>query len=82
MAGTGVFQLANHINGLIMKQDGMTRLSHGCRYRSHIKVVNRMGDAIIFMAGLGAGSIVTMFIMLVALISDYIREKEKDDSTL
>lgn len=41
-----------------------------------------MGDAIIFMAGLGAGSIVTMFIMLVALISDYIREKEKDDSTI
>ena len=36
-----------------------------------------MGDAIIFMAGLGAGSLVTMFILMVALISDDIREQRK-----
>ena len=36
-----------------------------------------MGDAIIFMAGLGAGSIVTMFILLVAMMTDEIRENQK-----
>lgn len=37
-----------------------------------------MGDAIIFMAGIGVGSLVTMFICLVAIISDDIRrESEK-----
>lgn len=41
-----------------------------------------MGDAVIFMTGIALGSLVTMFILMVALISDYIREKEKDDSTL
>lgn len=36
-----------------------------------------MGDAIIFMAGLGAGSLVTIFILMVALISDDIRREDK-----
>ena len=50
---------------------------HGCRYQSHTKAVTVMGDAIIFMAGLGAGSLVTIFILMVALISDDIREQNK-----
>lgn len=36
-----------------------------------------MGDAIIFMAGLGAGSLATIFILMVALISDDIRREGK-----
>ena len=36
-----------------------------------------MGDSIIFMAGIAAGSLVTMFILMVALISDDIREQNK-----
>ena len=50
---------------------------HGCPYQSRTKAVNQMGDAIIFMAGLGAGSLVTIFILMVALISDDIREQNK-----
>lgn len=41
------------------------------------KAVTAMGDAIIFMAGLGAGSLVTIFILMVALISDDIRGEDK-----
>ena len=36
-----------------------------------------MGDAIIFMGGIAVGSLVTIFIMMVALISDDIREQNK-----
>lgn len=36
-----------------------------------------MGDAIIFMAGIAVGTLVTIFILMVALISDDIREQEK-----
>lgn len=36
-----------------------------------------MGDAIIFMAGIALGSIVTMIILMIALISDDIREQNK-----
>ena len=36
-----------------------------------------MGDAIIFMAGIAIGSLVTIFILMVALISDDIREHNK-----
>ena len=36
-----------------------------------------MGDSIIFMAGIAVGSLVTMFILMVALISDDIREQRK-----
>lgn len=36
-----------------------------------------MGDSIIFMAGIAVGSLVTMFILMVALISDDIREQNK-----
>ena len=36
-----------------------------------------MGDAIIFMAGIAVGSLVTIFILMVALISDDIREQRK-----
>lgn len=39
------------------------------------KAVTVMGDAIIFMAGLGAGSLITIFILMVALISDDIRRE-------
>lgn len=37
-----------------------------------------MGDAIIFVAGIGVGSILTMFIMMVAIISDDIRREKED----
>ena len=36
-----------------------------------------MGDSIIFMAGIAVGSLVTIFILMVALISDDIREQNK-----
>ena len=41
------------------------------------KAVKAMGDSIIFMAGIAVGSLVTMFILMVALISDDIREQNK-----
>lgn len=36
-----------------------------------------MSDSIIFMAGIAVGSLVTIFILMVALISDDIREQNK-----
>ena len=36
-----------------------------------------MGDSIIFMGGIAVGSLVTMFILMVALISDDIRREGK-----
>ena len=38
-----------------------------------------MSDAIIFMSGIVVGSIVTMFFCMVATISDFIREREKNE---
>lgn len=38
-----------------------------------------MGDAIIFMAGLAVGSLITMFICMVAIISDDIRRESKSE---
>lgn len=35
-----------------------------------------MGDAVIFMAGIALGSIVTIVILMVALISDEIRREQ------
>lgn len=43
--------------------------------------VNQMGDSIIFMGGIAVGSLITMFICMVAIISDDIRmwkEKERE----
>lgn len=40
-----------------------------------------MGDSIIFMGGIAIGSLITMFFMMVAIISDDIRmwkEKERE----
>ena len=38
-----------------------------------------MGDSIIFMGGIAVGSLITMFICMVAIISDDIRrEKERE----
>lgn len=38
-----------------------------------------MGDAIIFMGGIAVGSLITMFICMIAIISDDIRRwKEKE----
>ena len=36
-----------------------------------------MGDAIIFMGGIAVGSLITMFIMMIAIISDDIRRESK-----
>ena len=36
-----------------------------------------MGDSIIFMAGIAVGSLVTIFILMVALISDDIRREQE-----
>lgn len=36
-----------------------------------------MGDAIIFIGGIAVGSLITMFICMVAIISDDIREQNK-----
>ena len=35
-----------------------------------------MGDAVIFMTGIALGSLVTMFILLVAMMTDEIRRNE------
>lgn len=39
--------------------------------------VTVMGDAIIFVGGIAVGTLVTIFILMVALISDDIREQNK-----
>ena len=39
--------------------------------------VNQMGDSIIFMGGIAVGSLITMFIMMIAIISDDIRRENK-----
>ena len=36
-----------------------------------------MGDAVIFVTGIALGSLVTMFILLVAMMTDEIRENQK-----
>ena len=36
-----------------------------------------MGDSIIFMGGIAVGSLITMFIMMIAIISDDIRRENK-----
>ena len=36
-----------------------------------------MGDSIIFMGGIAVGSLITMFIMMIAIISDDIRRESK-----
>ena len=51
--------------------------SHGCHYPNHTKAVTAMGDSIIFMAGIAVGSLITMFIMMIAIISDDIRRESK-----
>lgn len=38
-----------------------------------------MGDAVIFMTGIALGSLVTMFILLVAMMTDEIRENKDAD---
>ena len=38
-----------------------------------------MSDAIIFMSGIAIGSVVTMFFCMVAAISDFIRERKKNE---
>ena len=41
--------------------------------------VNQMGDSIIFMGGIAVGSLITMFICMVVIISDDIRrERERE----
>ena len=40
-------------------------------------MVRVMGDAIIFMAGLAVGSLITIFICMIAIISDDIRRENK-----
>ena len=46
-------------------------LLRGCERRTE------MGDAVIFVTGIALGSLVTMFILLVAMISDDIRREDK-----
>lgn len=43
---------------------------------ANAKVVTAMGDAVIFMTGIALGSLVTMFILLVAMMTDEIRRNE------
>lgn len=45
--------------------------------RECTKAVNQMGDSIIFMGGIAVGSLITMFIMMIAIISDDIRRESK-----
>ena len=47
--------------------------------RECTKAVTAMGDSIIFMGGIAVGSLITIFICMVAIISDDIRRwKEKE----
>ena len=41
------------------------------------KAVTVMGDSIIFMGGIAVGSLITMFICMIAIISDDIRRESK-----
>ena len=41
--------------------------------------VTAMGDSIIFMGGIAVGSLITMFICMIAIISDDIRRENKSE---
>ena len=45
--------------------------------QEYSKAVTAMGDSIIFMGGIAVGSLITMFIMMIAIISDDIRRESK-----
>lgn len=38
-----------------------------------------MGDAVIFVTGIALGSLVTMFILLVAMMTDEMRERRRNE---